>query len=820
MSSTLLPRSQPHCCLSFLPNLLLLVFHSIKGTLQAHNNPNVNELIEKTMADERDPVVESECATEVSFSSITSSPSHASPYRKRFDRQTRRQAWEQKLRNTPKRCDGKVTLKPRFTNTTLSAHASLDVCTQADEIDGPPECERKLPQHMEARYYRVVYRGVIALVNRPDSKSAKTGAYVSYGEIIASHHELDVEELESIVSFSSPPQARKMDGLYSPDSPPRSVLSNNAGSVSSLDTLRTGSSAGAPKTLYPITTMRQRVSKKAIRVDRVLTGGYAMDASETAVEPHLRTPKRSNVLPMVGSSPLPLPGSPTDAEETGPELGYIMSTKKNVVLIEEMRGPPIIENGKFLYQIVSSTPIQIFTGPCMDAPRTKAVLLPGTIHEVCLRLSPDTNITYLRLSHRRGWILDRKVSVSGDSIKIGLVLAVKEYVATDDTMSMTSSATPGSMMRRRHRPPRRKRDLNRGRVAESDLFSTPQKQQSRERVVSSLPEYALTPSSNVSILSEDDFSAKVMTPDRSIARSHVVQTAVEPRHCYFLMRVNAPRGLKMLDAPSFQVSNLIHGGHGKPTQQIREGQFSMTPHTTKLTQKAGNPAIFDSINRQRILPKGAVFEASRRMERSTSFSQGTGLIKLSDNSGWAIIPAREELDLQYRHYHGGAANTKERDATRAYEEIGNSMIHSDDELDCIWVRVLARQGVTVECPPPFVPLLGDGEPSPTSSAGGSSSTGLSTYGMLTSHDSDVASSVGSSFLDAMFRTPKKIDRVPEYPGKDSTRKIPHPFYATEPTSSHTNSTLACGMFFQINKWDDFEAQKAAQNMFPGITQVR
>ena len=80
----------------------------------------------------------------------------------------------------------------------------------ADEIDGPPECKRTLPQHMETRYYRVVYRGVVALVNKPDSRSAKTGAYVSYGEIIASHQVLDVEELESVVSYSSPVPVRKV----------------------------------------------------------------------------------------------------------------------------------------------------------------------------------------------------------------------------------------------------------------------------------------------------------------------------------------------------------------------------------------------------------------------------------------------------------------------------------------------------------------------------------------------------------------------------------------------------------------------------------
>ena len=122
------------------------------------------------------------------------------------------------------------------------------------------------------------------------------------------------------------------------------------------------------------------------------------------------------------------------------------------------------------------------------------------------------------------------------------------------------------------------------------------------------------------------------------------------------------------------------------------------PHTVKSTPKVGNPAIFDSVKKQRILPKGAIFEASRRMEASAGFSGGAGLIKLSDNSGWAIIPTQDELDLHYLHYHGGIATVKEGEATRAYEEIGNAAIYTDDASDCIWVRVVARQGVTVECP--------------------------------------------------------------------------------------------------------------------------
>ena len=40
-------------------------------------------------------------------------------------------------------------------------------------------------QQPKIRYYRIIYRGFVALLNEPKLDSKKTGAYVSYGEIIA-----------------------------------------------------------------------------------------------------------------------------------------------------------------------------------------------------------------------------------------------------------------------------------------------------------------------------------------------------------------------------------------------------------------------------------------------------------------------------------------------------------------------------------------------------------------------------------------------------------------------------------------------------------
>lgn len=119
---------------------------------------------------------------------------------------------------------------------------------------------------------------------------------------------------------------------------------------------------------------------------------------------------------------------------------------------------------------------------------------------------------------------------------------------------------------------------------------------------------------------------------------------------------------------------------------------------------------------------------------------------------------------------------------------GNAAVSRDDSL---WVRVVARSGVPVSCPPPSPPLESDrdNENSPSSSKGSSTAmNGSSTYGPLTSHDSDVASSVGSAFLDAMFRTPKK-----NRPKADA-QPLP-----ARPSHHHASNVIPCGMVVQCER---------------------
>jgi hypothetical protein len=723
-------------------------------------------------------------------------------------------------------------------------------------------------QDMEPRFYRVSYRGVVALVSRPDSKSQKSGTYVSYGEIIVSYNELEVEEVESVATIApetkgaSFPSPNNSDHGYSyPDSPPRSVLSHCAGSVSSLDTLKTASSAGAAKLIFP-PKHHVTVVKRAIRVDKVLTGGYAVDASESSLGFHvLKTPKRSNshYLPIIGPPPVPLGTSPTSSTGVNRDapshenLGYLFAEKKGSALVEELSRLPLMEHGKYIYQVSASTPLPILTGPCLDAPRTKAMLLPGTVHEVCLRIIPDDrNVTFLRLSHRRGWIVDRKISFQGGHLRIGAIPAVKEIThvtasganeSMNSALSIASSSvsTPGSVARRRHRPPRRKQDTNTNESIESkpmswhvqpkDPFMTPARNQRPGKSTSPAPmsEKLMTPSSNVSVLSDDNIfetaiSLDLLTPDRYNPQSQ--RYTSEPAQSYYLMKVNAPHGLKILDAPHFQVSNLIHGPVPLSTSQastsyirpetgstISAGRHSIFQtmgqgaYTTNSTLKVGNPAIFDSVKKSRVLPRGAIFEALTRMESSSSFSQGAGLIKLSDHSGWAIVPKQDELDCQYRNYHGGVSGVKEGEATRAFEEIGNAIIPAGDDsqsdpTSTIWVRITSRGGAPVECPPPMPELLNNGDISPTSSAGNSSISGAgSNYGILSAPDSDVASSVGSAFLDAIFNTPVKRKSDESRTAETGLNSRYKKLYSTRDPMAATKNVLACGICVEVEKWE-------------------
>lgn len=692
---------------------------------------------------------------------------------------------------------------------------------------------RRRPLREEMTYYRVVYRGVVALLSSADSKAPRSGSYLGYGEIFGSSQEI---VLEDDCSIGPTLTARSEDhGSFSAidsflDSPPRSIFSQGAGSVSSIGTQQTKSTIVAlspQRNLKSIPQPCPERSNSAIRVEDIITGGYAKDALDN------ETPKKSNIDDFSLSHRKPDPGS----------LGYLFARQKSRSIIERLTGPPPrVEEGAFRYRIVSTTPLAILTGPAWDAPRTKAMVLPGTMLEVSLRLSfsDDSKISeeldsrdevwFLRMSHRRGWIATHRQGrpqvvakeIGSDASDMCSIVSGRS-VMTDDAQSVLSSvavssvATPSAVARRRHRPPRRRREVEVTRTLDSSRNATPTKNNGSRNYQEP---HLYTPSSNVSLLSDDSSldrrhqSLQPDSPDVSYSTQRSSSSITTAPSNHFLFRVTAPKGLLILDAPHYQVNNLIRGK--PPANPVVEPQpkghsilKTMPGRTaTGSSSHAGIAQLSgtDAASRKRVIPRGALFEASKRMESAGAFSQGSGLIKLADNSGWAIVPHREELERQYKNLQGDISSVKEGEASRAVEEVGNSCVDgSSDRPTTLWFRVHARSGTTVQCAPHISTTSDDDDSSPSSSRSTSVASGSnhgSNPGVIASQESDVTSSVASTFVDAMlFRTPKKREGEQSITRQqDQIRKRPE---------KPLNLNIPCGMCVEVERWVDLSMDQSA-----------
>jgi hypothetical protein len=278
---------------------------------------------------------------------------------------------------------------------------------------------------------------------------------------------------------------------------------------------------------------------------------------------------------------------------------------------------------------------------------------------------------------------------------------------------------------------------------------------------------------------------------------------------FFLIQVTAPRGLKVLDAPQTQVNSLLHGwqrgnvssSHAVTTMEgpkVHPSIFQTMSSrlTTTGPSTSSSAAVFDAALKTRILPRGALFEASRRIE-SSSYGPGAGLIKLADNSGWAIVPRSDELDAQYQLVSGAVGDESESALKRAFAEVGSAVI-ADSGAAGVWIRVLARNGVQVECTPPVLPSSPEDNETASLSSSHSSANLESTNAQVTSRDSDVASSVASSFIDAMFRTPTK--RFSRSNNKHSHDPVPPQREDPDLEPSNGYNVIACGMVVEVEPW--------------------
>lgn len=230
---------------------------------------------------------------------------------------------------------------------------------------------------------------------------------------------------------------------------------------------------------------------------------------------------------------------------------------------------------------------------------------------------------------------------------------------------------------------------------------------------------------------------------------------------------------------------------------------------TTATVRKGNTT------RVRIFARGQIFEACQRMEvssESTLYTNGHGLIKLADGSGWAIVPYQNDLMAQFKSESYGVNAIEFADNASkiaAYEEIGNAFlpavqssqrtqpnvedIASDRLLkDIVWLRVVAPpSGTRVLLPPTRnQSSSGDGQvKKKESNATPPKEGGHNKMKTSSSYDSETASSVVSttSFLDSVWNkiTPLK-ENDKDHVSCHQTPVIP---------------LIPCGMVVPVEPWD-------------------
>ena len=705
-------------------------------------------------------------------------------------------------------------------------------------------------KHLQVKYYKVVYKGVIALLQSPNDNSRKSGAYVSYGEIIASTHQLDASSSPLQNNNDISKDQQDQDEQKNESSTNTILTSSTLPLLSSHTTLPTNNS-------YPIT-------QKIIQVDQVLTGGYAIDATSTATSYTHHTPIRSNTqkvsfaqpnklaTPARSSTPTHTPKksilSPSTPRPTS-HHGYLYESRKNIQLLKEIPSPPLLcQSGVFYYRIIAHTPLPILAGPCEDAPLTQGMVLPHTIQEISLRIgsTSKTNgmqdgIVFLRLAHKRGWITDRNFvkpfleDTFNGSMKMEIVVKevtdfvdVMNFGVRDDislggtSISSNSISTPLNIVRTRRRPGRRRHDV--ASTSNSNVGSVSADPRNGMVVSSKIDNVAMGDTatavpqeSNSQGNAQDQIDEEETTNDENGINTSNHQSL----HCFrpdiFLVRVTAPNGLKILDAPDFQVNHLIHRQQSSSTSsslassnygsnQNRKAVSSNTPsaifHTMNgpsTNKSISNAAsrmdgwVFDENGKHRKLLCGAIFEASKRIESSGKYFPGSGLIKLADNTGWAIIPNQEVLMQEYEHFrNNGGAGISESEALSAFEEVGNAKVLEtndtrQDEEDTLWVRVVKQNGVLVSC------LPSQNNADIQSNKISFESNRLS---LRKRNDDDAVSTVTSVFFDP-FRS-KKIEDA----NLDSLAK---------PRPVDEKPTIPCGSCVKVKRWLPLSSKKESNS---------
>ena len=399
-------------------------------------------------------------------------------------------------------------------------------------------------KQMELRYYRVVFPGVVSLVSELNAeqvdstpvKSASSatnstkehsqriigsdsGIYVGYGEIIATFSP------EITIPIS------RLQMLHH---------DNNTQTTNSEKYIR------------------------AIRVDSIMTGGYNADDKECLASD--ASSLKNNSIRHFGYLLLDNQSGSTIAESIAPsKLGCI---------------GPSYEHGSFVYRVRASSPVRVLSGPDFNAPSMKFALLPGSVHDISFRVSipvSESNdaddfvddadageVRFLRLGHKRGWVADRRVdAVDGDSKRLRVSYLMEDVTSemilnntfsgpstgsantsqsrSFDCSLLNLSVTASSVMTPPTVNSQRKRTRRRREAPNVSIML----QESRQHA--SLGESFETESSVTGYTGYGSGTVVSAGGDSMDTKSAAVET-------FYLMRVLAPLGLKILDAPHFQVS--------------------------------------------------------------------------------------------------------------------------------------------------------------------------------------------------------------------------------------------------------------------------
>ena len=508
----------------------------------------------------------------------------------------------------------------------------------------------------ELRYYRITFRGVVSLISNLDNLQQQQ------------HHSLQqniIKNVESEEENVATPRPREDVGNIS------SISSNNKNQNSSGNgvTYYVGYgeivATSSPEIIIPLRvnhsnsnddisakkSSEKQMFVRAIRVDSIITGGYATDSTSAGLSSTTDVPNETSAMSAqhdensIHSSWLKVDEQSTNNsqnqhEQEGP-YGYLLLTDSQRCTIANplpasisnsiLQSATRCQHGSFAYRVTSTSPVSILSGPAVDASSLGMGLLPDTVHDVSFRITiplsppddedgedgndrlgsagiddtliddadPAGEVQFLRLCTRRGWVADRRVDVVDEhKLRVSYLmqdvttneLEQQQYddrarssgdtkrrvdsslsMSFEDNSSLNSSAmnstanssfyasvvassvaTPASVKTRRRRNRRHAGPMEQSRIQPLTSTALPSSvvREHHQRAGESFEEVG----SSITGGGTDTASISIDGGDSS----SLLHTQQQATKTYYLMRVIAPLGLKILDSPHFQVRKISY----------------------------------------------------------------------------------------------------------------------------------------------------------------------------------------------------------------------------------------------------------------------